>query len=64
MDESQWIALIVSAATDPDGDTMRSLAKHLAACERAGAWLRAKGYGKQGQAIDLMVGQVPTAHGY
>lgn len=64
MNSSQWAAMIIGAAADPDGDTMHSLAEHLAACERAKSWLRAKGYGATGEAIDLMVRDVPSACGY
>ena len=64
MDTSQWIAAIKGAAADPDGDQMYALAQQLSACERAKTFLRAKGYGVTGQAIDLMVCEVPNACGH
>lgn len=64
MDTSQWIATIAGAAADPDGEQMHALAQHLAACERAKTWLRAKGYGTTGEGIDKMVCEVPNACGH
>lgn len=60
---SQWIAAITGAAADPNGEQMHSLAQHLAACERAKTFLRARGYGNVGEAIDKMVRDVPLARG-
>lgn len=63
MDADAWKREILAVAADKDGDTIRSLAEHLAACERAKTWLRARGYGTTGEAIDVMVRDVPMARG-
>lgn len=61
MNTRQWRDLIVSAANNPDTAQLDSLAHHLAECETAKAILRSKGYGAQGQTIDVTVRQVPDA---
>lgn len=63
MTAHNWADLIAKAAADPQGPLMTSLTEHLAACERAKSWLRAKHYGGVGQAIDVMAAQVPNACG-
>ena len=59
MNSHQWKALIVGAVNNPDEDQLDSLAAHLAECELAKGILRARGYGKSGQSIDVMVREVP-----
>ncbi len=61
MNVHQWRDLIVSASRNPDDAQLDSLARHLAECETAKSILRAKGYGKPGQTIDVTVRDVPHA---
>lgn len=48
----EWRDLIVNAVNRKDESMLNSLAAHLAGCEEANRLLRAKGYGKSGQAIE------------
>lgn len=61
MNQHQWQSLIVAAASSPDTAQLESLAAHLAECEIAKSILRAKGWGKTGSTIDVMVRNVPHA---
>lgn len=61
MNAHQWKAMIIGAVNSPDEDQLDSLAAHLAECETAKSILRAKGYGKAGQTIDVTVREVPHA---
>lgn len=59
----EWQDLLVNAVNHKDEAMLASLAAHLAGCEEANRILRAKGYGKSGQAIEDAVKAVPLKCG-
>ena len=61
MRTQSWRDLIVKAVTENNDDIIQSLAEQLSKCEIANGFLRAKGYGSQGQTIDMTVRLVPDA---